>query len=157
MSELSYRLSVLGYRRYSDYLASEHWQKFRAKIINKRGTKCEFCESGGTLHLHHIMYKRLGYEAPFDVVLICNECHFRVHRLAKEGKSLRRATKDARKRGQRIMRKRKRIMMARQAATGPRATKEEMRRMGHAAVASWGLVEREVPQPPVKATEKVSR
>ncbi len=59
---------------------------------------CEFCRcSKNVLHLHHRTYKRLGKEYLGDVVLLCEYCHLKVHKIHKEGKNLWEATKALRK------------------------------------------------------------
>ena len=91
LPRLSAKLRELGFRAYSDYLASEHWRAFKATWIPRRTRNkqpvCEFCLAGHRrLDLHHSTYKRLGAELPRDVVLICDQCHSRVHRWFDKGK-----------------------------------------------------------------------
>lgn len=76
---------------YADYLRGNHWQAFRAAWVPRRTRNgravCEFCLAGHLrLDLHHRTYKRLGRERLNDVVLICSDCHGRVHRWYAEGR-----------------------------------------------------------------------
>lgn len=78
-------------KEYSKYLKSQHWKKL--KIETKRRLKregklnCYTCKYDKRLHLHHRTYKRLYQELPEDLVCLCKRCHFRLHRLVREGKS----------------------------------------------------------------------
>jgi hypothetical protein len=84
------RLMELGYKNYKDYLRSDHWQSFRKRFFSesaicKRLTikfgrpVCQYCHSGRNLNIHHRTYKRLGGERLSDVVLVCQDCHKRIH------------------------------------------------------------------------------
>jgi 5-methylcytosine-specific restriction endonuclease McrA len=61
------------------------WKEFRAKIIKKRGQKCEACGLKTplrTLHCHHADYSRFGgKELESDVYLLCKHCHRTVHKV----------------------------------------------------------------------------
>lgn len=68
--------------RYSRHLHSQKWRSFKAYIISKRGAICERCGASGhdrRLHLHHLTYERLGFEAEADVKLLCRACHTQMH------------------------------------------------------------------------------
>jgi len=85
--DLQARLRALGFRRYSAYLATEHWQAFRRRIIRERGM-CQKCHrTYRPLHVHHRTYERLGCELDLDVIALCNVCHRRIHRNRKWGKN----------------------------------------------------------------------
>lgn len=64
---------------YSDYLNSQHWLKFRNKIIFERGYRCEECGWDENLNVHHDSYDNLGNEKPSDVRLLCYRCHMEFH------------------------------------------------------------------------------
>lgn len=96
-SSLQARLHVLGYRVYVDYLASPHWLdvKARWKATNLfKGWVCHSigCDSKDGLSLHHWTYARLGAEEVSDLILVCRECHSRIHRLERRGVPLGEAT-----------------------------------------------------------------
>lgn len=65
--------------QYQEYLKSDHWQKFRAKMFSKK-PKCRFCKSKKFLHIHHLTYKNVGRETEKDVVIVCRVHHFELHR-----------------------------------------------------------------------------
>lgn len=64
---------------YEEYLESDHWKKFRAKIRRRAGGYCERCKVGKRADIHHLSYERLGHELPSDVVAVCSECHEWLH------------------------------------------------------------------------------
>lgn len=81
----SFELEPLSYY---DYLQSPEWKARRLREIARAGGRCELCNSQGPFHVHHRTYKRLGDEAPGDLVVLCPPCHqtFHEHRtLAGEG------------------------------------------------------------------------
>lgn len=63
---------------YNVYLQSEHWKNFRNETLKKRN-KCEKCNSKENLCLHHLTYERLGHETQEDIMVLCNDCHKKIH------------------------------------------------------------------------------
>jgi len=74
------------WRKYNDYLRTEHWQKIRRRVLVRDGFLCQncFCKiTESNFHAHHISYKaynKLGYSFAFEVVSLCRPCHEDVHR-----------------------------------------------------------------------------
>lgn len=64
---------------YKEYLQSEHWQKFRKRALKYFGFKCQLCNAGGVLNVHHRTYERRGEEQYKDVIVLCSACHSRFH------------------------------------------------------------------------------
>jgi hypothetical protein len=97
-SSVSARVYMLGMRVYTEYLASAHWAdvRMRWKASNMfRGWVCSSygCDSKEGLSLHHWTYVRLGREQLSDLILVCRDCHKRIHQLERRGMSLAEATK----------------------------------------------------------------
>ncbi len=106
---MTLRLKLLWFPTYKDYLKSDLWEKNKTKFKNCPHMKkhiarnwwcCEFCLGKWMLSVHHWTYKRLGAEYMYDLSLICDICHERVHKwcdtwenLWRASKLLRRATK----------------------------------------------------------------
>lgn len=66
---------------YSEYLSTEHWNRFRTSVIKNR-KKCECCGSEKEImNVHHISYNSLGKEKPKDVALLCEDCHKYIHKI----------------------------------------------------------------------------
>jgi len=61
------------YRR--DYLKSLHWRHLRVKILKRAESQCERCHNAPATEVHHMTYKRLGYEWLADLVALCHACH----------------------------------------------------------------------------------
>lgn len=62
--------------RYREYLRSDHWLRFRASVLKKRGLICEQCNTQQvSVDLHHLTYVRLGEERESDVEVLCRDCH----------------------------------------------------------------------------------
>lgn len=64
---------------YYDYLKSPQWQTVRGAALKRANYQCEKCKSAKNLEVHHITYKRLGYELPEDLIVLCKDCHENVH------------------------------------------------------------------------------
>jgi len=62
------------------FLSSEYWQDVRRKIL-VRDRCCKICTSFAYLEVHHITYKNKGNELENlgDLVLLCANCHQKVH------------------------------------------------------------------------------
>lgn len=70
---------------YERYLASDQWAERRAYFIARAMNRCQLCNApggpgGGSLHLHHRTYARLGAELDVDVIVLCQRCHNTHHR-----------------------------------------------------------------------------
>ena len=77
-SSLSGRLRPLGFQRYSEYLASDHWQDVRRRY--RESDLPQICPCGETrVALHHTTYVRLGEELLEDLTPLCRDCHARAH------------------------------------------------------------------------------
>jgi len=71
------QLEKLPYRK---YLETEHWQQKRLEALRAEGYKCHLCQGNNReLHVHHLTYIRLGHELPDDLMVLCKECHEKVH------------------------------------------------------------------------------
>lgn len=75
------RLASLGYADYQDYLEGGHWRQFRREFYREKNrVLCEACGGNDSrISLHHKTYERLGRERFEDVVMLCEDCHDRVH------------------------------------------------------------------------------
>lgn len=68
-----------GFATYTEYLQGKHWKGLRKTLCLKPESKCGGCSSKHHLQIHHISYDRLGKELPDDLVVLCDDCHKRVH------------------------------------------------------------------------------
>lgn len=67
---------------YKEYLKSSHWLNLRKTRIKWRNgkAKCAVCgKESANVQLHHVSYKHLGDEKQSDLIVLCAECHKRVH------------------------------------------------------------------------------
>ena len=64
---------------YSEYLKSEHWQSLRKARLKWAKHKCQLCNKGGVLDLHHRTYENLGNEEWKDIIVLCRPCHSKHH------------------------------------------------------------------------------
>lgn len=84
MATFRERLSRLGHATYAQYLASDHWARFKARYRESGSPlACRVC-GGGRVQLHHRTYRRLGQERNADVVPLCREHHVAVHEWLSE-------------------------------------------------------------------------
>ena len=67
---------------YSDYLQTDHWQNIRKEALRRAGYRCQVCNCGGLLDVHHRTYENKGYERWNDVIVLCRNCHQVFHEVA---------------------------------------------------------------------------
>lgn len=62
---------------YNEYLSSRHWKKVRLDCYSRTNGKCAVCgcDLDPNFIGHHKTYKRIGHEAPKDVISVCQTCH----------------------------------------------------------------------------------
>lgn len=73
-----------AYRDYAEYIRSWEWRWFRETILPARDYQCERCGWPApevVLHLHHLHYETLGKETEKDVLVLCEECHKKEHKI----------------------------------------------------------------------------
>jgi cytochrome c553 len=73
------RLYELRRMPYKDYLQSPEWQERRRQALLAAGGKCQVCNQGQALHVHHRTYDRRGMELPSDLTALCEKCHGKHH------------------------------------------------------------------------------
>lgn len=61
------------------YLRSDHWAEQRKMALDRAGHRCQTCNSGHKLDVHHRTYERLGSEHPSDLTVLCRRCHDLFH------------------------------------------------------------------------------
>jgi 5-methylcytosine-specific restriction endonuclease McrA len=67
---------------YSAYLTSAEWKEKSDAEKIKAGWRCSNCNYLGnetTLHVHHKTYKNVGNEKPGDLIVLCRDCHSKLH------------------------------------------------------------------------------
>lgn len=64
---------------YKEYLQSEHWKETRRQALKRAGFKCQLCNQGGMLDVHHRTYERRGEEKNSDLIVLCRPCHAKFH------------------------------------------------------------------------------
>ena len=70
-------------QQYTDYMHSPEWSLVRAHILRRAGYRCEFCKAHGRLQVHHLTYRHLGHERPWELVALCKQCHDEADRLRR--------------------------------------------------------------------------
>lgn len=65
---------------YKEYLQTEHWKDLRKRMMNRANYSCGMCNSKNViLHVHHKSYKNLGDEDYSDLIVLCEDCHYKFH------------------------------------------------------------------------------
>lgn len=85
--EISYeRNQPKPYIGYLDQLNDNRWKAFRWFVMKVRGEKCEICGSTKCLQVHHTHYdkncKAWEYSCR-DVLVVCRDCHKKIHKIQK--------------------------------------------------------------------------
>lgn len=70
---------------YDKYMASEDWKTKARTFYEMAGHECECC---GAAHVkigcHHMGYDALTKETFDDVLVLCDRCHERIHKLTED-------------------------------------------------------------------------
>lgn len=74
---------------YQDYMRSYYWIELSSQFREKYGNKCVECgikqeDIKSKLNVHHKHYYTLGEEKEEDLMLLCDDCHKKVHKQMAE-------------------------------------------------------------------------
>jgi hypothetical protein len=64
---------------YVEYLRTEEWQVVREYALERAQHRCQLCNCGGRLQIHHRTYEHRGSEELADVTALCGPCHQLFH------------------------------------------------------------------------------
>lgn len=65
---------------YQAYLQTRKWKNKRYRALRRARYSCQINEQHTkNLHVHHRTYKRLGFERPQDLIVVCAMCHATIH------------------------------------------------------------------------------
>lgn len=64
---------------YRDYLVSKKWASLKRAVHFFYEEECYICKSREKLYVHHKTYDRLYHEDLDDLVLVCFDCHSKIH------------------------------------------------------------------------------
>lgn len=64
---------------YAEYLKTDHWKQRAAYARRSAGFRCQLCNAGGELNVHHRTYERRGEEHYSDLIVLCRPCHEKFH------------------------------------------------------------------------------
>ena len=64
---------------YREYLISKKWAAMKRAIHFLYEDECFICRSKDKLHVHHKTYDRIYNEILDDLVLVCSNCHNKIH------------------------------------------------------------------------------
>jgi hypothetical protein len=77
------RLRDLKTMPYRDYLQSDEWKTTRRRALKRAQFRCQVCNKGESLNVHHRTYERRGEERNDDLLVLCQPCHELFHRQGK--------------------------------------------------------------------------
>ena len=79
------RTAQLRKMPFREYRNQPEWQARRSAALARAGHRCQACgEKDVRLDVHHNSYQRYGHESPFDLVVLCDQCHALFHDLVEE-------------------------------------------------------------------------
>ncbi len=65
---------------YARVMASPGWRRRRREAIRRAGHRCQECGARGPLDVHHLTYRDMGQERPWQLAALCPPCHQAQHR-----------------------------------------------------------------------------
>ena len=68
------------WEKYDAYLLTETWRSKRARVLARDNYLCQACGTKVATQVHHLTYKRVFDEPLFDLVSVCENCHWKLHR-----------------------------------------------------------------------------
>jgi 5-methylcytosine-specific restriction endonuclease McrA len=71
--------------RYNEYLSSSEWFDRRRLVMERDGGLCQGCRERRATQVHHLTYKHVTNEFLWELVAICDVCHWRIHDIQVEG------------------------------------------------------------------------
>lgn len=80
------RLIELKTMPYREYLQTPEWKATRKQKLKRANYKCQLCNAGGVLNVHHRTYERRGNEDDNDLIVLCQPCHEIFHSESKLSK-----------------------------------------------------------------------
>ncbi len=84
---------------YVAYLQTDAWRAIAGKVKERAGHRCQICNSGNRLEVHHRTYAHIFNEAEYldDLVCLCRGCHGLYHASKKRTKTATPATNKPKK------------------------------------------------------------
>lgn len=80
-------------KSYASYLETDHWKKIKEALSEATGGICQSCKQfKPPLEIHHKHYDSLGGEKFADLMIICRDCHQKIHEASKPNKNYRHAS-----------------------------------------------------------------
>ncbi len=64
---------------YEAYLRTPHWRRVRSAALAWAEGRCQVCNIGRELEVHHRTYERRGEERQADLTVLCARCHSHFH------------------------------------------------------------------------------
>lgn len=76
------RLEYLKTMPYHEYLETEEWKFIRKMMYWRLGNSCEVCgQAKEEMAVHHKTYERRGHEDANDLMVVCSDCHRKIHHI----------------------------------------------------------------------------
>jgi hypothetical protein len=73
-----FKKATLARMPYSEYLKTDHWKNIREQMLAGHPA-CALCDKPSDLQVHHKTYARRGHETPYDLIVLCRNCHAKHH------------------------------------------------------------------------------
>jgi len=70
--------------RYRKHMRSRRWREICQRELRRAGDRCEECGEREGLEVHHLTYVNLGDERPGELRVLCEGCHWQLHRERRE-------------------------------------------------------------------------
>lgn len=71
------------FENYDVYRKSRKWKDKTGKVLKRDNHTCKSCGEAPAQAVHHITYDNIYDEPLFELVSVCNSCHFKIHKRNK--------------------------------------------------------------------------
>ena len=65
---------------YQEYLQSDTWKSKRERVLRRDDYLCQACCHAKAVQVHHKTYEFIGDEPLYQLISVCIECHYQLHR-----------------------------------------------------------------------------
>ena len=69
---------------YKQYLKTAHWQTVREQALDFAEHRCQLCNGYNSLNVHHNTYQNIWSEKYRDLIVLCDSCHKRFHKIVSK-------------------------------------------------------------------------
>lgn len=72
------------FSKHNDYLKSPQWHQRRDMVLARDKNICQACLTDRATQVHHLTYKHWRHEPLFELVSVCQSCHYKITQMDRK-------------------------------------------------------------------------